>query len=99
MKNIRFDYYYLDGENLRSQGQLIFSNPDGMTLGEIEYGIKSRLINSEYFDHSDFMVPSLYSEYPDLEKNPRWHVFSGVHLTSEKANDSRNISDFLLHIK
>jgi len=79
--------------------EIIFSNPDDLRLGEIEYQLKSRLTNQEYFHHSHFMVPPLYGEYPDFDKNPEVHEFVRVELTDEKTTDKRSISDFITNIK
>src|SRR5687767_7983731 len=84
MSNILFSYHYRDAKNEKTSGEIIFTNPDGMSLGEIEYGIKSRLKDQEYFYHNDFMVPPLYGEYPDFDKNPSVHEFSGVELTERE---------------
>lgn len=99
MPNIKFSYCYRTAKNEKTISEIIFSNPENLSLGEIEYKIKSRAKDQEYFNHSDFMVPPLYGEYPDFDKNPSVHEFVGIELTSQKENDKRSISDFLTNIK
>ncbi|HLP12192.1 MAG TPA: hypothetical protein VK177_09700 [Flavobacteriales bacterium] len=99
MSNILFTYCYRTATNEKTSSEIIFSNPDDLSMGDIEYKLKSRLIDQEYFNHSDFMVPPLYGEYPDFDKNPTVHEFLGVALTNSKENDKRTISDFITNIK
>jgi hypothetical protein len=98
-KNIEFVYSYTDSNRAKTTGEIIFPNPDNMPLGEIEYQLKSRLIQLEYFYHSDFMVPSLFGEYADLNVNPAWHTFVSVGSTDKEPTDKRTISDFISNLK
>jgi hypothetical protein len=36
VNNIRFSYLYRDGSNFKSWGEVIFSNPEGLAVNEIE---------------------------------------------------------------
>ncbi len=99
MANIRFQYSYTTHERLRRNTEIIFPNPDNLSLGEVEYGIKSRLKAGEQFDPYDFMVPALYGEYADFNVNSRLHNFDGIFTTTENPTDKRNIADFLAGIK
>lgn len=98
-RNILFTYSYTDSAHNKTTEEIVFANPAGLSLGEIEFQVKSRLVNLEYFDPIDFMVPALFGEYADLDKNPRRHSFERVELTSKKATDKRNIHEFIEHIK
>lgn len=99
MPNIRFIYSYTNHERLRRDAEIIFPNPDNLSLGEVEYGIKSRLRAGEQFDPYDFMVTALYGEYADFNLNSRLHDFDGVFTSNQKPTDKRNIADFLAGIK
>lgn len=98
-KNILFVYSYTNSAHEKTTGEIVFANPTGMSMGEIEYGIKSRLLSLEYFDHSDFMVTSLYGEYPDLNTNPARHAFEKIIFTEKEVTDKRSIADFIGNIK
>ena len=97
--NILFTYFYRTSTNAKTVSEIIFANPDGLTLSEIEYKIKCGLVDQEYFHHGHFMVPPLYGEYPDFDKNPEVHEFVGVSLTERETTDKRNIADFIINIK
>ncbi len=99
MNNILFTYFYRDSNNHKTASEIIFANPDGLSLSEIEYKIKCGLTDQEYFHHGHFMVPPLYGEYPDFDKNPEVHEFGEVKLTDKTATDKRNIGDFIMNIK
>lgn len=99
MSNILFTYFYRDGTNHKTVSEIVFANPDGLSLGEIEYKIKCGLTDQEYFHHSYFMVPPLYGEYPDFDKNPEVHEFGSVALTNNSTTDKRTILDFITNIK
>lgn len=98
-KNIEFIYSYTDSQHAKKTGEIVFPNPDNMPLSEVEYQLRSRLIQLEYFYHSDFMVPSLFGEYADLNVNPSWHTFVSVGLTGKEPTDKRTISDFIAGLK
>lgn len=97
--NILFVYSYTDGQQNKRTDEIVFANPDGLSLGEIEYQVKSRLEALEYFYPGDLMVPALYGEYADLDKNPARHAFENLCLTPKEPTDKRSISDFLAAMK
>jgi len=99
IKNILFVYSYTDGLNNKTSEEIVFANPGDLGLGEIEYKLKSKLVGLEYFDPIDFMVPALFGEYADLDKNPRRHSFERVSYTDKKATDKRSIVEFIENIK
>jgi hypothetical protein len=99
MSNILFTYQYRNGKNEITQGEIVFPNPENLPLSEVEYNIKSRLTNQDFFHHTHFMVPPLYGQYPDFDKNPDVHEFIRIELTNEPSTDKRNISDFIANIK
>jgi hypothetical protein len=98
-KNIEFIYSYTDSQHAKTTGEIVFANPDNMPLSAIEYQVRSRLIQLEYFYHSDFMVPSLFGEYADLNVNPAWHTFVSIDSTDKEPTDKRTISDFIAGLK
>ena len=97
--NILFTYSYCDAANQKTDGEIIFSNPENLTLDFIEYKLRSSLTSGVYFHHNHFMVQPLYGQYPDFDKNPAVHEFDDVKLTTEDATDKRNIGDFIGNIK
>ena len=97
--NILFTYCYRDCTNHKTTAEIVFPNPENLTLSEIEYKLRSKLTDQEYFHHTDFMVQPLYGEYPDFDKNPEVHEFGTVDFTDQKPTDKRSISDFITNIK
>lgn len=48
LNNIRFSYLYRDYGNYKLFGETVFSNPEKLSLTEIEDQIKSKLIDGEF---------------------------------------------------
>jgi len=97
MENVKFNYLYRDAGNNKTQGFIIFPNPQKLSVSFIEEELRKFLIDSEFFDPSEINVPRLihkdYSYDPELDH--AWNEFDSVEQTNEAASDERNIGDFL----
>jgi len=57
--NSKFNYLYRDGANYKVWGYEVFSNPELLTRESIERGIRSLLIDGEFFDRNLWRVKRL----------------------------------------
>lgn len=96
--NISLRYLYRDGGNYKNYGTVVFANPLGRSLSEVDALLQSRLIESMFFVAADWGVPDLhFTEYPyDEETDHDWHEYGGVSETTEAA--SEDLEAFLENI-
>lgn len=81
--NIKFNYLYRAASNYKQFGFQIFSNPDNLSLLEIETRIRAGLIDGEFFDPVKWGVPRLQFDEWDPEVDHEWNEFEGVDFTNE----------------
>ena len=67
--NIRFSYLYRDYGNYKLFGATIFSNPENLSVSEIEVRIKAKLIDGEFFNPEEWGISRLKFENYDHEQN------------------------------
>jgi hypothetical protein len=90
--NIKFNYLYRDASNYKQFGFQIFSNPDNLSLPEIETRIRATLIDGEFFDPVKWGVPRLHFDGWDPEVDHEWNEFEGVEETEETPTNEKSIS-------
>jgi hypothetical protein len=93
--NIKFNYEYRDAGNYRVSGDEVFTNPDSLSLLEIESKIKDALISSEFFDPSDWKVKRLKHQDWIPELDHTWNNFDSVDYCDESPTNSFSITEFL----
>lgn len=96
--NIKLNYEYRDAGNYHVSGYEIFSNPDCLSLIEIESKIKAALIDSEFFDPSDWKVRRLKHDDWIPELDHTWNKFESIEYSNEANTISMSINDFLKSI-
>jgi len=97
---IRFNYLHRDSGNWKKFGYKLFSNPEQLTIEEIEQRIRQNLIDREYFYPEQAGIKKFkFHRYSD---DYSWYEFESVEIL-DKSDDSKkelkSISDFLLHLK
>jgi len=92
--NINFNYLYRDADNFKQFGSVIFSNPNNLSVVEIDNILRSRLIDEEYFNHVKFGVPSLFFKNRSVDDH-NWHEYENVEMTVKNPTDKRTIEEFL----
>jgi hypothetical protein len=97
--NIKFNYLYRDAANYKVFGSLIFSNPDGLNLLEIEARIREELIDGQFFDPDKWSIPRLQFEKWESEFDHEWNEFEGVEETEEESSQPMSINQFLQKLK
>jgi hypothetical protein len=97
MKNIKFNYLYRDAGNYKVYGEVVFANPNNISLDFLESELRKNLIDSEFFDPLRLKIPALkhlnHSYDHDLDHS--WNEFVDFEPTQEVITDSRPIETFL----
>lgn len=97
--NIKFSYLYRDAGNYKIFCEVIFNNPENLSIERIENEIKSNLIDRVYFVPASLEIPILAFDDYDEELDHSWNELEIVEITNEKATDKRNILDFINQLK
>jgi len=97
--NIKFSYLYRDAGNYKNYGEVVFANPDNVSIEEIETVIKSKLIEGQWFVAKEWGVPDLHFEKWDEELDHGWHEFENVTYTNKEFFSATPLKNFLLLIQ
>jgi hypothetical protein len=96
MLNIKFEYLYRDEGNYKTFGDIVFSNPNQLTVEHINESIESHLIEGCWFDPDAWQIPrfsfhrfNAFGIYDYL-----WYEFEAISF-SDEAPVSLSITDFL----
>jgi hypothetical protein len=95
MLNIKFSYLYRDAANYKVYGSVVFSNPEKLSLPEIETQIRAKLIDGEFFDPVEWNVPRLQILPLDEELDHAWNEFESIEESDEEPNAGMSIEAFL----
>lgn len=97
---IRFNYLHRDSGNRKKFGSKLFSNPDQLTLEEIENKIRQNLIDREYF-YPDQVGIKKFKFHRHLN-DYSWYEFESIEVIDQNVQPQKqfkSISDFLLQFK
>ena len=99
MKNIKFNYLYRDGANYKSWGEVVFSNPDQLTVNEIEAKLIEGFLPDKLFIANQVFIPEqfLFTSGKFTKFDHCYHEFDSVEICEENPTDGfeRSINDFL----
>ena len=97
---IRFNYMHRDSGNWKKFGHKKFSNPEQLTIEEIEQKIRQTLIDQEYFYPDQVGIKKFkFHRYLD---DYSWYEFESVEIlenTSPPTKQMKSINDFILQLK
>ena len=96
--NIKFNYLYRDGGNYKVWGSEILSNPDSISLIEVEARIREFLIDGEFFDPKYWKVKRLKHDDWVPELDHTWNEFESIEITDEDPTVDFSITEFLERI-
>ncbi len=96
--NIQISYLYRDSGNYKLFGEVIFSNPENISMEFIETSIQSILIEGLYFIAEKWNLPKLEFEVFNKQMDHPWHEFEMVEHTAYEPTDSRSITEFVTEI-
>jgi len=97
--NIRFNYLYRDAGNYKVWGSEILSNPDCISLVEVETKIREYLIDGEFFDPKYWEVKRLKHDDRVPELDHTWNEFESIEITSEEPTVDYSVAKFLEQIE
>jgi hypothetical protein len=83
MPNIKFNYLYRDAGNYKTHGYVVFTNPEGVSLQQMEERIRAKLIDGIWFYAHKWPVPDLHSQKWDDELDHTFHEFEGLEYTNQ----------------
>ena len=99
MENIKLNYLYRDGANYKSWGDVVFSNPDRLTLSEIESKLIIAFLPDKLFVAHQISIPEkfLFASGKLTKFDHCYHEFDSVEICTENPTDNlnRSITDFL----
>jgi len=99
MNNIKFNYLYRDGANYKSWGDVVFSNPDELTLNEIESRLTDAFLPDKLFISHQISISEkfLFTNGKFSKFDHCYHEFDSVEVCKENPTDDlkRSITDFL----
>jgi hypothetical protein len=96
---IRFNYLHRDSGNWKKFGSKIFSNPEQLTVKEIEQKIRKNLIDQAYFypDQVDIKKFKFHRYLGDYS----WYEFESVEIlenTKHPDKELKSINNFLVEL-
>ncbi|MEO6820665.1 MAG: hypothetical protein ABI204_13110 [Ginsengibacter sp.] len=99
--NIKFNYLYRDASNFKNYCEVVFSNPNGKSLDEIERLVRDNLIEGCWFIANEWKMPDAhFMNYSwDNQIDHEWHEFESIQETKEETTHEININEFLSRIK
>ena len=99
MESVKFSYLYRDGANYKSWGEVVFANPNQLTLGEIEARLIESFLPDKLFMASQISIPEkfLFADGKFTKFDHCYHEFDSVEICEENPTDDlgRSINDFL----
>ena len=95
MKNIQLNYSYRDAHNYKQFGNVVFSNPTGVTVEEATVLLLPKLISEEFFVPDEWELPRLHADPYNPAVDHAWHEFEEFEETDESITDEREIGEFL----
>ena len=103
MNRIKFNYLYRDGGNYKSWGEVVFSNPENLTVNEIEEKLHHTFLPDNQFIASQISIPEkfLFENGQFTKHDHCFHEFDCVEICQENSTDvlGRSITDFLIAVE
>jgi hypothetical protein len=103
MDNIKFNYLYRDAGNYKKWAEVVFSNPDRLTLESMTAALRDTFLQDGLFIAHQVRLPeAFFSTEGDATSDDHcFHEFDVAEITLEAPNDSqsRSISQFIAEVK
>lgn len=103
MNNIKFNYLYRDAGNYKKWADIIFSNPDRLTLGAITKALQGSFLADGLFIADQIRIPEVFlsTEQGFTDDDHCFHEFDAVEPSPEISNDKfcRTIREFIAEVK
>jgi hypothetical protein len=103
MNSIKFNYLYRDGSNFKSWEEVIFSNPENLTVEEVEAKLLYVFLPDKQFVASQISISEkfLFANGKFTNYDHCYHEFDCVEICQENPTDKlkRSITDFLKEVE
>ena len=103
MSSIKFYYLYRDGANYKSWGEVVFTNPDRLTLGEIRTRLITSFLPDRLFLAHQISITEkfLFLDGKFTNYDHCYHEFDNVEFCQEYPTDrlNRSITEFLKDVE
>jgi hypothetical protein len=103
LSNIKFNYLYRDGANYKSWGEVVFANPENLSLDEVNKTLASALLSGELFIANQISIPEkfFFLNGKFTQYDHCYHEFDCLEVSEESPTDSlgRLIIVFLNEVK
>ncbi|MBI5352084.1 MAG: hypothetical protein HZB50_05555 [Chloroflexi bacterium] len=103
MNNIKFNYLYRDGGNFKSWGEVVFANPQQLTLGEIDAKLIDAFLPDKLFIANQISIPEKFSFANGIctKYDHCYHEYDSTEISQENPTDTseRSITDFLKAVR
>ena len=97
---IRFNYLHRDSGNWKKFGSKLFSNPEQLTIEDVEQRIRQNLIDREYFYPEQVGIKKFkFHRYLD---DSSWYEFESIEILDNSDYPNKKlipISNFILQLK
>lgn len=92
---------YRDGANYKNYNELVFENPDNLSVDDIDKQIRKHLIDNTWFVADNWHIPNMFFEdYTwNNEIDHTYHEYCQVIPSDESKNQPKTILEFLKSIE
>ena len=99
--NIQFEYLYRDSGNYKNWGQLVFANPQNISVESLKRKAAKFLIEQLYFVAEKARIPDLHFDEFDTAVDHAWHEYYSFEPTNTLPTDAldRSIDQFLVDLR
>lgn len=102
MSNVRFQYLYRDGSNYKNCADVVFSNPQGLSVASVLTSLQGSLSGDGLFIAHQLRIPEVFlsDKYSLTEDDHCFHQFDGVEMTFDTPTDKcgRTIEEFVSEV-
>ena len=103
MDNMKFNYLYRDAGNYKKWAEMVFSNPDRLTVEATAKALRDAFLQDGLFIANQVRLPEafLFVEGDATSDDHCFHEFDVVEISFETPNDqhARSISQFIAEVK
>lgn len=103
MNNIKFSYLYRDAGNYKKWANVVFSNPDGLTVDAVKRVLMDAFLPDGLFIARQIQIPEtfLFDQGEARSDDHCFHELDSIEGSLEVANDthSRSIGQFTAEVE
>jgi hypothetical protein len=103
MDNVKFNYLYRDAGNYKKWAEVVFSNPDRLTVEATTKALRDTFLQDGLFIAHQVRLPEVFFSVQGeaTSDDHCFHEFDAVEISLETPNDqhARSISQFIAEVK